>query len=309
MSQDIDLFVWHRPEGGFAWQDGKVLSPEIQRGLSQIDAGETRFLVQNPMATPRHCRYNPLQKNPALYREFASLEPTEEAYARFASLYGDLGVGVFTDASLSSTVEATFSDAVHDPFCRWRSAHAHVRAVTDVLNAIQAEDTNTLRQWFTVTNNGARYHRKDPVTWESSGWVTIAGELRDYVWKWAARGDSDAEVLLRIARGWAQERINDAIGGDKHPGTNCSARVVFDHEREHMTVRIVPETLIGAIWFQCARVLTLNPVFRACKHCGKWFELSPDTRRKQAIYCSDRCKVAAYRAKKSGSRAAPSARQ
>jgi hypothetical protein len=65
-----------------------------------------------------------------------------------------------------------------------------------------------------------------------------------------------------------------------------------------MTLRIVPETLIGAMWFQCARALTLNPSFRACRNCGKWFELSPDTRRKQSIYCSDRCKVAAYRAKK-----------
>jgi hypothetical protein len=298
MSNDIDLFIWHRPEGGFAWRDAKVFAPDKQKGLSDIEAEETRFLVPKPMERPRHWRYNPLRKCPTMYKEFASLEPTEDAYARFASEYGDLGIGVFIDASTSAAVEATFSGAVHDPFCRWRSAHAHIRAVTDVLNAIQAEDTTILKQWFTVTKDGAKYHRADPVTWESFGWVTIAGELRDYVWKWAAKADSDAEALLRVARAWAQEQINEAIGGNKQPGTNCSARVVFDHEREHMTIRIVPETLIGAMWFQCARVLTLDPAFRECKHCGKWFELSPDTRRKQAIYCSDRCKVAAYRERK-----------
>jgi hypothetical protein len=298
MSQGIDLFIWHRPAGGFSWRDGRVLAPENQKDLTSADRAETRFLVPNPMETSRHWRYNPLAKHPTLFREFANLEPTEEAYASFASEYGDLGIGVFVDASTTRQLETAISDSVHDPFCRWRSAHAHIRAVADVLSAIQSEDAAVLKQWFTVTKNGARYHRKDPVTFEALGWVTIAGELRDYVWTWATQANSDAEALLRIARGWAQERINEAIGGERQPGTNCSARVVFDQDRGHMTLRIVPETLIGAMWFQCARVLTLNPVFRACKQCGRWFELGPDTRRKQSIYCSDRCKVAAYRAKK-----------
>jgi hypothetical protein len=291
MAQDLDLFVWHKPANGFEWQDGTLLVPNNQTGISASDREETRFLVAKTMETPRHWRYNPLAKHPTLYMEFANLEPTEEAYAKFASDYGDLGVGVF--------LESNGLGAVSDPFCRWRSAHARIRAVADVLSAIQTEDVTTLKQWFIVTNNGARYERQDPVTWHSSCLVTLEGQLREYLWTWATKADSDAEMLLRIARGWAQHEINEAIGGSKQPGTNSSLRVVFDQERDRMTIRIVPETLIGAMWFQCARVLTQNPTFRACKHCGKWFELSPDTRRKQAIYCSDRCKVAAYRAKKS----------
>ncbi len=299
MAGGIDLFVWHRSEGGYAWQSGSVFVPDNQRGLSEVERLETRFLVANPMETPRHWRYNPLEKHPTLYREFAELEPTEEAYAGFANKYGDLGVGVFVESNQSPS-EVSVLGAVHDPFCRWRAAHAHIRAVADVLGAIQAEDVTALKQWFTVANNGARYHRKDHITWESFGWVTVAGELRDYLWTWAVKGNSDAEIMLRVARGWAQGQINEAIGGDKQPGTTSSARVVLDQDRGRMTMRIVPETLIGAMWFQCARVLTLNPVFRSCLHCQKWFELSPDTRRRQAIYCSDRCKVAAYRAKKPG---------
>jgi hypothetical protein len=300
VTQNIDVFVWYKPEGGFAWEDGRLFAPDNQTGLSDADRNETRFLVAKPMETPRHLRYNPLLKYPTLYKEFANLEPTEEAYAKFASAYGDLGVGVFTQPTGLGAAHAL--GLVHDPFCRWRRAHAHIRAVADVLSAIQAEDTTALKEWFIVTTNGARYERKDPVSGQSFGWVTIAGELRDYLWTWATKGDSDAEVVLRIARGWAQHEINEAIGGDKQPGTNSSARVVLDQDRGRMTLRIVPATLIGAMWFQCARVLTQNPTFRACKHCAKWFELSPDTRRKQAIYCSDRCKVAAYRAKKSSTK-------
>jgi hypothetical protein len=299
MAEGIDLFRWHRAEGGYQWKDGRVFAPDSQPTLSAADRAETRFLVENAMGTPRHWRYRPLENNPTLYREFASLEPTEEAFAGFANQYGELGVGVFTDASTAAAVEVA-SGIVHDPLCRWRSAHSSIRAVAEVLTAIQADDAATLKQWFTVSPSGARYQRHEPgAPFPSVGWVTVANELRDYIWTWATKANSDAEFLLRIARGWAQEQINEAIGGDRQPGTTCSARVVFDQDREHMTLRIVPETLIGAMWFQCARVLALNPIFRACRHCGKWFELSPDARRKHAIYCSDRCKVAEYRAKKS----------
>jgi hypothetical protein len=60
----------------------------------------------------------------------------------------------------------------------------------------------------------------------------------------------------------------------------------------------VPQTLLAAIWFQCARVLTDRPKFKQCEHCGKWFELSPDAHRRQSKYCDERCKVAAYRVRK-----------
>lgn len=292
MATGIELFHWQAPEAGFEWRESTVMSPENQKPLTELDLRETRFLVPRPMETPRHRRYKPLD-HPTLYREFGAIEATAEAFAEFASSYGDLGIGVF--------IEGFGFSSVHDPFCRWEAAHARMHPVVEVLNAIQAEDATALGKWFTLTANGARYHR-GTATSGSFGWVTIKGEMREYLWRWAAEADSDAESLLRIARGWAQNEINEAMSGDKQIGTRSSARVVFDVDREQMTVRIVPDTLIGAMWFQCARVLALNPTFRSCKHCSKWFELSPDTRRKQAIYCTDRCKVAAYRAKVAATR-------
>ncbi|HWF84026.1 MAG TPA: hypothetical protein VG222_04240, partial [Vicinamibacterales bacterium] len=58
------------------------------------------------------------------------------------------------------------------------------------------------------------------------------------------------------------------------------------------------DTLLGAMWLQCARVLSDNPTFKACEHCGKRFELAADKRRRNSLYCSDRCKVAAHRARR-----------
>jgi hypothetical protein len=57
---------------------------------------------------------------------------------------------------------------------------------------------------------------------------------------------------------------------------------------------------LGAMWFQCARVLTENYTFRQCENCGKWYEVSADARKKRSKYCSDRCRVAGNRAKVAG---------
>jgi hypothetical protein len=78
------------------------------------------------------------------------------------------------------------------------------------------------------------------------------------------------------------------------------ARILLNHDRGDFTLHMVPNSLIGAMWLQCARVLTVNPTFKQCDYCQKWFELSPDARRRQSKYCSDRCKVAAYRRRRAG---------
>lgn len=286
-SSGLELFYWHRSEGGYEWQDAKAL-PELQ-GLSDEDREETRFLIRKPMETPLHWRYNPLVKYPTLYREFAALEPTEAAYAAFANAYGDLGVGLLIERS-GPMVE-------YDPFHRWRTAHRMMRPVVDVLTAIQDRSTVALRQWFTVVNNGARYERREADGSGSVGWVTIADQHREFIWKWAMEADSDDAALTRIAQGWAQDQINSAMG-NSDSGTLTSARVIFEIDRKRMALHISPDSLLAALWLQCARILTLNPTFKSCEHCRTWFELSPETRRKQSKYCSSRCKVAAYRARK-----------
>ncbi len=116
---------------------------------------------------------------------------------------------------------------------------------------------------------------------------------------------SDDEAVVRVAQGWAQEKINKAMGDDEK-ATITSARIIFENDSgrdsDRMGLHITPRSLIGAMWLQCARILTLNPRFKSCEHCGKWFEISAEGRRGQSKYCSSRCKVAAYRSRKAEKR-------
>ena len=290
MDVGLEVFHWRRPAERYEWENGKAIEGQQ---LSEDYLSETRFLVPRSL---RYSIYNPLVTEPTLYRQFAGLEPTEAAFAEFASTYGDLGLGVL---ALPPGVHGG-PVVLYDPLCRWRIAHWGIRPVVEVLNVIQAHDMDLIKKWFRITEKGAFYERDDEHG-HAAGWVAIPEhEHRQYLWDWAMRADSDDDALIRVARGWAQEEINAAMSGS-NKGTLTNARVLFEADSSRMSLHIVPRTLIGAMWLQCARVLTLHPTFKSCEHCSRWFEFSAEGRRRQSKYCSSRCKVAAYRARKAGS--------
>ena len=134
--------------------------------------------------------------------------------------------------------------------------------------------------------------------WEEKALSNAFQRTLDHIWSPVQKPKRDA--LIRVARGWAQEEINSAMSGSDK-GTLTNARVLFETDSSRMSLHIVPRTLIGAMWLQCARVLTLHPTFKSCEHCSRWFELSAEGRRRHSKYCSSRCKVAAYRVRKARS--------
>jgi hypothetical protein len=230
---------------------------------------------------------------------FADLEPTDDAFLQFANQFGGLGVGVLLRGeSRNGQIEMVLGNvrAEGEPRWRWRYEHQQMRAVSAMLSAIQNEDIALLKEHFTLAEHGVRYDSRDG----GFEWVcSTQMQLKEWLWKWGLEAQSDEERMLRFASGWAQTRINDAMSGrGAERQSLTSVRLLFNHERQGIRLHITPDTLLGAMWLQCARVLSENPTFKVCENCAKWFELSPDARRKHSKYCSDRCKVAAHRAKK-----------
>jgi len=62
--------------------------------------------------------------------------------------------------------------------------------------------------------------------------------------------------------------------------------------------KVVPESLLGALWLQFALAVAGNKKYRACGACGQWFEVSPDVARTSRSYCKEACRARAYRARK-----------
>jgi hypothetical protein len=67
------------------------------------------------------------------------------------------------------------------------------------------------------------------------------------------------------------------------------------------TLRIVPASLIAALWLQLATAIDGDKRYRQCDVCREWFELSGD-RRADARLCSNHCRSKAYRERQNKAR-------
>ena len=88
--------------------------------------------------------------------------------------------------------------------------------------------------------------------------------------------------------------IDDMIGSG---WSIARARLKFDHipGRDAPNYFIQPESLNDAMWFQFARYKSAGMNIKKCAQCPTWFPFGTGTgRRKSAMYCSDRCRKAAY---------------
>jgi len=295
MSVNFDYFKWNAPVDGFVWEKASILRDSFFSTESRDtrDQKEEDFLVvasDKGLAKPPML---PLVQYPTLFRTFAGLERSKAAYRDFANKYGWLGIGQLLEGR--NPINAPRSTG--EPLWRWRDEHRRLSRVSDALAAIQAKDYKTLREWITVTKEGARLEHQRV----GYGWLTVAGgdkTLRPWIWEWAQKAGSERERLLRIAHGWMQHEINDAMSAPRHErSAMVSARILLNHERDAMALHLVPDSLLGAMWYQCARVLTADPTFRQCTHCKQWIELSRDQRRQGTMYCGTNCKVAAWRSR------------
>jgi hypothetical protein len=302
MKTALEQFYWAVPNDGYAWETAEAarfIPGEPRDPDEKQDIEETRFLrckSEDALAKPIY----PLIDHPTLFRTFANLEPTEEAFARFANQYGWLGVSVFLISHQDEAQKVVQFNhrGQGEPLWRWKREHHQMRTVMPFLTAIQNRDTAFLKKWIHILPDAVNFECTDPALGLRFGSICSRQQLRDWLWQWGMRGRTEDERIVRFASGWAQEHINKAMSSGRSEHSMTSVRILLNHEADAMRLHIVPDTLLAAMWLQCARVLTLNPTFRACERCGTWFELSADKKRKHTKYCSDRCKVSAYRNRK-----------
>ena len=61
---------------------------------------------------------------------------------------------------------------------------------------------------------------------------------------------------------------------------------------------VVADNLISAIWLQFALAAAGDREQRKCQECPTWFEIAPGTGRPEKVFCSDACRMRAYRQRK-----------
>ena len=92
-----------------------------------------------------------------------------------------------------------------------------------------------------------------------------------------------------------QQNVNKRLSARLNP------TVLFQNNYSSLTLRFLPRDLLGALWLQLTQVMTEVKDVKRCDVCQRPIikNYSQGTRRDKK-YCSDACKVKAYRDRKKG---------
>jgi hypothetical protein len=107
------------------------------------------------------------------------------------------------------------------------------------------------------------------------------------------------EVARMTVHNWANEYLD---GGPDDGGRHrVTVKACQDESSGRSVTRLVPSTLLAALWLQFWRAFTDDRLKqKPCKECGRFFEVSGDAggRTARAVFCSDSCRVTAFRRRK-----------
>lgn len=213
--------------------------------------------------------YAPLIDHPALFRAFADLTGTSEAIVTFADRYGLLG------GSMARRFLVPDSDeiGIGEPIEAWQDEIEAVRRVVQAWDRARENDPHRPR-W--------RSPEKVPKVHRSGLCHNVAAVLHER---------SRPDVLPNV-----QRAINTKLSAE------TGARMLWDRDEGRLRLHLRPASLLGALWLQLAQAIDGNADYRRCRVCAAWFELRPDRNRTSRAYCSDACRVKAYRGRQARAR-------
>jgi hypothetical protein len=288
MKADSELdFEWSVATDGYEWVK---FSPPFGRLVGK----DWNRLILRPRS-PATKRYRPLRECPNLSEEFAKLSEAllkrksralQDELRGFANRYGLLGIG--------SVFRRAGGEALTAPFDRDRGWEnelwvMRVAAILGRLVRGRRQEQSAAHSWlreFIYWSEGDVNIRMHPILDEV---IAFSDEVRALGWK---PGD-----LIKPARHALRNQIN------QHLKEECAPHVEWKQDNSGLTLVHSPRTLLGAIWLQFAwRFSDRDPIaYISCRHCETQFVCSHNrTRgsRADAMFCSNRCRQASYRARK-----------
>jgi hypothetical protein len=304
MPSDVFSFLWSVPEHGYKWIQAKVYvndgedSPRTTTHNSRLD-DEPQWVLTAGLAIgqPYNLKqYRPLKNATGLFRTFAHL-PLEDrdAVLEFANEYGHLGIPRMTDIEVQQEGQILFGVWGET----WRDWMRHIdamRRAVEIWDMVEARDLRGLsryiqwidEKWIYDSHPDLRHlNTREALTPPPLGRFSKLIEPALDLFK---PGD-----VLMPASFLAQRWINEHLRGQVAP------QVLYDLELGKRVLQIIPDTLLSAMWLQFAQAIDGNRKHRACRECGKWFEISTEGTgfRVNREFCSDPCKSKDYRSRKS----------
>jgi hypothetical protein len=148
-----------------------------------------------------------------------------------------------------------------------------------------ATDILTAFEW------GKHHAESDCLIWaeSASDWANSFELAKDNIQDWA---DIEAENDYKDMRRHLDQGFNYAMQG------SLTYQVRIDTSTGERYSEVIASSLYNFIDIQWAMSITANVVPRKCTECLNWFEIHPGFGRPEKLYCSDACRMRAYRKRK-----------
>jgi hypothetical protein len=137
--------------------------------------------------------------------------------------------------------------------------------------------------------------------------------------QWDVAGRDEFELCVEPAFDWlyVHALMNSLLGawdrGLKASSHGTEIPKLLDHEFEggrlaidlrmnvgdqKICADLVATSLADALKIQLAMLIASDAILRQCTECSGWFIVTPGMGRREKLYCSDACKMRAYRSRK-----------
>jgi hypothetical protein len=286
MNNDVLHRTWDVDPAGYCWEKSKFGSVNIQ---DRRHYGRRLQTVEKSLLQTR--RYQPTRRHGGLFRTFADIKPGPDAQGlvNFANQFGLLGTPPSGFRLNYPTMNVPKLPTTWDLLGIWLLAIGEMR------------DLVMLRE---MIREGNRERLGQHIQWEGST------EIYYCTWPDPILGGGERELIFSVDRhGHTLEQFTpgDVILPAMHylrrrvnywSHAAASPKLVWDAFKSRMELKLIPSSLLGAMWLQFALAIAGDKDFRQCKECGQWFELSPITARANRLFCSGPCKSKDYRAKR-----------
>jgi hypothetical protein len=274
-------FNWSVHESGYVWGAGTPgTDPEAESWYRLL-------LPANPVGPVR--RYDPLRKHRALFRTFAAinLHFEEDGIVKFANEFGLLGrlpIGYRLVDVPWEEMEIPEGLDNWDIYILWRWAILSMRDLVQLWDLVHSEDHARLKQHIVWEGKDkvTYYNGSDPFDQVIA--VITSDRVRSEWLDYFHPGD-----IVTPAKFYLMNQVNLWMTGLVDP------RLEWDKKANRLVTRLVPGSLLGALWLQFHQAISGQTEFRECKICKTWFEVAPKASRKSRIYCDDACRAQALR--------------
>ncbi len=280
--RDIDLVELETP--GPEWFDISLYNDSIVGSV-----GLEHFIVTAPFEDATNIEKD-IGDWPALFLEFANTPLTAEGILTFANKWGLLGDSrsrlLSTDGlsvqSIRIQSEGGGDTSVQgEPLFKWLASISLMHHQWNIWEVIRDRNDEGLARLITWTGESEV---------KSFNWVVASPEKFPERLHRMQTGD-----LLQPARYLLEDSFTQlnvlAQGG-------LSAHLVWDHEQDEWRTKVTPADLMGALRLQFATAVSGQSQFRQCPECATWIKIAPGSGRPEKTYCSNACRMRAYRKRK-----------